>query len=168
MKKVFIAAGALALSLQLSAEPIVIKDYGNTRPSGIPSAEDIRKLAKKMQVPTSELVSFDAYVFPVVSEQMRLGKLQAPIKHGKEHIDPFFILGADSTSRDWLMKNKAYLVKQGITRGLLTNVPNGDAYRELSNIAKPLNLYVLNTDEIAEVFGVSVYPIVITHEEIQQ
>lgn len=150
------------------AEPIVIKDFGNTRPSGIPSAEDIRKLAKTMRVPTSELVNFDAYAFPVVSENMQVGKLAAPIKHGKTGINPFFVLGGDTASKEWVIKNKAYLEKVGITRGLITNVPSGDAFREMANAAKPLNLYLLNTDEIAEIFGVSVYPIVITKEEIQQ
>ena len=150
------------------AEPIVIKDFGNTRPSGIPSGEDIRKLAESMRVHEKELISFDAYVFPMVSKKMSVGKLAAPIKHGKQGINPFFVLGADTASKGWIIKNKAVLQEQGIVRGLLTNVPNGDAFREMSVAAKPLKLYVLNTDDIAEIFGVSVYPIVITKEEIQQ
>lgn len=148
---------------------VVIRDYGNTRPSGIPSTEDIQRLARQMNVQPSEIRSFSPYAFPIESEKMRLGNLeQGSIEHGKSGVQPFFIIGADSDSQAWLKRNKQYLIDEQINRGLLTNVESAHAFKRMTDLAYPLELHPLNTDEIAAVFGVYVYPIVISETEIAQ
>lgn len=160
------AAGFLALSVL--AEPIVIKDYGNTRPTGIPTQDDIERLAKEMGVPPREIRTFQPYVFPIMSEHMKLGQLKEAVKHGKIGVIPFFVIGADEQSKGWVERNKQHLLDTGINRGLVTNVANTREYQRIVEAAKPLQLYALNADDVAEIFGVNVYPIVITRQEIQQ
>lgn len=164
-----IAALAALISVCASAELTVVRDYGGTRPTGIPTMDDVQRLARQMDVPTSEIIpSFSPYRFPLESELMSLGNLDKPIVHGKSGIKPFFIIGAGDHSKAWIERNKQYLIDQSITRGLITDVPNAAAFEALVNAADPLQLYALNTDEVAKVFGVHVYPIVITKEEISQ
>lgn len=156
-------------TMYASAELTVLKDYGNTRPTGIPSVEDVKRLAKQMKVPTSEITSrFSPYSFPIDSELMSPGNLGEPVVHGKSGVKPFFIIGADTHSKKWVQRNKQYLVDQSITRGLVTDIPDAHAFQEMVDAAHPLQLYALNTDEMAKVFGVHVYPIVIDKQEISQ
>lgn len=163
-----VALAALA-SVCASAELTVVKDYGGTRPTGLPTMGDVQRLARQMDVPTSEIIpTFSPYTFPLESELMSLGNLGKPIVHGKSGIQPFFIIGADEHSKAWIKRNKQYLIDQSITRGLITDVPNAAAFQALVDAAAPLQLYALNTDEVAKVLGVHVYPIVINKEEISQ
>ncbi len=150
------------------ARPIVIRDYGNTRPSGIPDIVELRKLAYQMRVPVSELIQFSPYSFPIASEKLNVGNLSAPIKHDRSSITPFFIVGADPHSMEWLARNKSYLIENKITRGLITNVSDGKTFKRFSDAAAPLQLHPMIVDELAELFGVNVYPIVITQTEIAQ
>lgn len=158
----------MALAEEKTARPVVIRDYGNTRPSGIPDIAELRKLAYQMRVPVSELIQFSPYSFPIVSEKLNVGNLSAPIKHDRSSITPFFIVGADPHSMDWLGRNKSYLIENKITRGLITNVSDGKTFKRFSDAAAPLQLHPMNVDELAELFGVAVYPIVITQTEIAQ
>lgn len=151
-----------------TAEPIVIKDYGNTRPTGIPSQRDVERLAKEMGVPKREIKQFEPYVFPITSDRMQLGELKAPIKHGRDGVIPFFVIGADEQSAGWIERNKQYLIDTKIHRGLVTNVASARDYQRIVEAAKPLMLYALSADDIADIFGINVYPIVITRQEIQQ
>ena len=151
-----------------STRPVVIRDYGNTRPSGIPDLEELRKLAYQMRVPISELIEFSPYSFPIHSANLSLGNLAAPIKHGREGIKPFFILGADQHSMGWLVRNKQFLTNQKILRGLITNVPDGRTFKRFTDAAAPLQLFPMNVDDLGNVFNVSVYPLVVTQTEILQ
>lgn len=151
-----------------STRPVIIHDYGNTRPSGIPDLEELRKLAYQMRVPISELIDFSPYSFPIYSAKVSLGNLAEPIEHGRKGIKPFFILGADTYSMDWLVRNKQFLIDQNIVRGLITNVPDGISFKRFTDAAAPLQLFPMNVDDLGNVFDVSVYPLVITQTEILQ
>lgn len=159
---------SMAIAEEKPARPIVIRDYGNTRPSGIPDIVELRKLAYQMRVPVTELIQFSPYSFPIVSEKFNVGNLSSPIKHDRSSITPFFIVGADPHSMEWLARNKRYLIENKITRGLITNVSDGKTFRRFFDAAAPLQLHPMNVDELAELFGVSVYPIIINQAEIAQ
>lgn len=151
-----------------SSRPVVIRDHGNTRPSGIPDIEELRKLAYQMRVPVNELIQFSPYSFPIHSEKLKVGNLPAPIKHDRSSLTPFFIIGADPHSMEWLARNKAYLIDQKILRGLITNIPDGQTFKRFHEAAAPLQLHPMNVDDLGDLFGVHVYPIVINRTEIAQ
>jgi integrating conjugative element protein (TIGR03765 family) len=153
----------------LAQEPlIVIRDYGDTRPSGIPDMEELRRRAALMRVPMREITEFSPYTFPVISKKLVLGNLAAPIQHGRAGVIPFFIIGADTHSRDWLARNKPFLLDNQILRGLVTNVPDAQTFKTVVDAADPLHLHPMNIDEVGNIFGVGIYPLVITEKEILQ
>lgn len=161
----------LALCLASSAalaQLTVIKDYGDTRPSGVPTFEEVERLAKEMKVDVSEIGAMSPYSFPIESQNVRFGELPQPYKHGKKGLIPFFIVGADLDSKQWMQDNKDFLLKHGIRRGLVTNVRNAAALKEMTDAAHPLMLYAMNVDEVAQVLNFNVYPIVVMEEEIAQ
>lgn len=162
------ALPALSVADDKKSRPVVIRDYGNTRPSGIPNMDELRKLAYQMRVPVNELIQFSPYSFPITSTKLKVGNLPAPIKHDRTSLTPFFIIGADPHSMDWLARNKQYLLEQKISRGLITNVADGHAFKQFYEAALPLQLHPMNVDDLSELFGVHVYPIVITRTEIAQ
>jgi len=161
-------AALVTLSSLCFSEPTVIRDYGDTRPTGIPAAEDIIRLANEMNVQPEDITDFSPYSFPIESEFMEPGVLGKAFLHQKKGIIPFFVVGADRDSRQWLIDNKDFLVENDIYRGLVTNIPDAAHFKLITEAAKPLQLYAMNADDIAHTFQVFVYPIVITQEEIAQ
>jgi len=148
-----------------SAEPLVIRDYGG-RDSGVPSMVEQEKKAQHEKYSTQPFD--DAARYPIVSvlRPGYLDKSQAlpnPVKGAK----PFFIVGNDVFSRDWLEKNKAYLQKLG-AQGLATNIDTQNTFKQLEVMARPLPLVAVPIDELVTVLHLSVYPVLVTGEEIAQ
>ena len=148
-----------------SAEPIVIRDYGG-RDSGVPNKESMMQLAR--ETPAKPQAFDDAARYPIRSS-LRTGYLDQPqkLRNPVKGVQPFFIIGNDEFSRDWLEKNKHYLVKIG-AQGLATNINNKSIFLELEKLAKPLPLVALPVDEIAQILAIQVYPVLVTGEEIAQ
>jgi integrating conjugative element protein (TIGR03765 family) len=150
-----------------SAEPIVIRDYGG-RDSGVPTKETLQK-TMATQAPNNKVrppAFGDEQRYPIHSK-LRAGYLSQPqkLREPVKGAQPFFIVSNDGFSRDWLVKNKAYLLKIG-AQGLATNLDNKIEFTQLKNLAKPLPLVAVPVDEIANILSVSVYPVLITGEEI--
>jgi integrating conjugative element protein (TIGR03765 family) len=140
-----------------SAEPIVIRDYGG-RDSGVATQAPNNKVRPP--------AFGDEQRYPIHSK-LRAGYLSQPqkLREPVKGAQPFFIVSNDGFSRDWLVKNKAYLLKIG-AQGLATNLDNKIEFTQLKNLAKPLPLVAVPVDEIANILSVSVYPVLITGEEI--
>ena len=90
-------------------------------------------------------------------------KFATPVKGGK----PFFVVGNDEMSTAWIEKNKSYLLKIG-AQGFATNLANKDIFLRLSALASPLPLTAMPLDEFEKVLHFSVYPVLVTSEEIAQ
>lgn len=161
-----VGCGLLYIKL-LAAQPIEIKDYGNTRSSGLFTESGLKKMAVDINATRHVNNDYMPYQFPTTSK-MTFGKLNASIKHDKFGVNPFFIIGGEKASLKWLKKNKKALIEKGIRRGFMTNIKDLASFHYFIEAAKPIQLYVMDTDEIGKAFNVNIYPIVITNEEIQQ
>ena len=78
---------------------------------------------------------------------------------------PFFLVGTDAYSLDWLAKNRERLVKLQAF-GLVVEVPDAAAYRRLEALAKGVALRPVSADVIAEHLSLTRYPALITAEGI--
>jgi integrating conjugative element protein (TIGR03765 family) len=167
-----LAVSALSMGGVCHAESMsILIDYGNTRPSGLPTLEEIERLAKEINTEPSELVSFTPYVFPVKPEIFHLGVLENPISHSVKHVKkPFIVIGADNTSREWLIRNKDHLRKMGVTSGVVTSAETADDFKAINDVADAIgiSLDLMESDTLTEFFNVDVYPILITEKEILQ
>jgi integrating conjugative element protein (TIGR03765 family) len=161
--KPLLAGLTVLLAASVGAEPIVIKDYGG-RDSGVPkSNQKVEGLGNYKPVPLD-----DRTRYPIRS-QLRPGYLDKPqkLRQPVKGAQPFFVVGNDSFSRDWIEKNKRYLQKIG-AQGLATNIANKNEFDALASLVKPLPLVAVPMDEIAVILNFNVYPVLVTGEEIAQ
>jgi integrating conjugative element protein (TIGR03765 family) len=152
----------LGLMSSAIAAPIVIKDYGG-RDSGVPTQEVVMREYQK-HAPVASHVNFNPY--PIVSK-VQAGKLDAPIRLRVPVVKPLFFLGNDALSRQWVDKNKQYLLSIRAS-GYATNLQNEDELLALREWAKPLGIAPMPLDQAAQVFGIPVYPVLIYQETVKQ
>lgn len=155
----------ISLAINAIAEPIVIRDYGG-KPSGVP---DKAKIANSvMHQSIKPLNNAPSVRFPLRSS-MRAGVLATPKRFENKLLNrnPFFVVGNDEQSRDWIDANKSYLTKIN-AKGFVTNIASESEYRSLEAFAKPLTLSAIPLDELVQSLGLRVYPVLITSEEIAQ
>ena len=98
--------------------------------------------------------------FPIATESMRPGLLQAPVRlrTGGWLAAPMFIVGDDPQSRQWLAANRDKLRRLGAS-GLVINVANLDAFRSLRAVAPDLPMAPGSIEELARQASLSVYPL---------
>lgn len=163
MKILFLILTTLAINV--FAEPIVIRDYGG-KPSGVPDKEKIENSV--MQQSIKPLNKAPSVRFPLRSS-MHPGVLTTPKRFENKLLNrnPFFVVGNDEQSRDWIDVNKSYLAKIN-AKGFVTNISSESEYRSLEAFAKPLTLSAIPLDELVQSLGLRVYPVLITNEEIAQ
>lgn len=146
-------------------EPLVIRDYGG-RDSGVPNKNSITKLAQQYSAKPHVIDKAERYPIRSSLHPGYVNKPQA-LREPVKGVQPFFIIGNDDFSRDWLIKNKTYLQKIG-AQGLATNIDSNSIFATLEQLAAPLPLVAVPVDEIATILHLSVYPVLVTGEEIAQ
>lgn len=153
----------VCLSAIAHAEPLVISDYGG-RASGVPNQVMVKKTQGNMPQRSVGVLK----VYPVLSA-LHPGYINEPIplKVPQPKAQPFFIVGNDEFSRDWIEKNKDYLLEIK-AQGLATNIQNESILMSLKSWAHPLDIVAIPVDEIAQILNIPVYPVLITGEEIAQ
>lgn len=144
------------------AAPIVIKDYGG-RDSGVPSEEAV---LREYQKTATEAPALDFNPFPIVSK-IQQGRLEHPIRLRVPVEKPLFFIGNDAQSRQWLAKNKQYLLSVGAS-GYATNLQTEAELIDLQEWAKPLSVAPMPLDQAAELFGIPVYPVLMIDESAKQ
>ena len=104
------------------------------------------------------------HFLPVHTDAMRPGPLQAQ-KRSTGVSRPFFLVGCDAYSLEWLAKNRERLVDLQAF-GLVVEAPDARAFRQLEAAAKGLVLRPVSANLIAEHLGLEIYPALITSEGI--
>lgn len=80
---------------------------------------------------------------------------------------PFFIVGADNQSAQWLLANRMHLANIH-AQGFVTNVKSQADVETLQEYTEDLTIHAIPIDEIAERFDLTRYPVLITQKEILQ
>lgn len=156
---------ALVLTLPAAAEPEVIADFGG-KATGLHTPKDqLSSLAKEQPIPALLARTPNDQRFPLQSK-MRLGTIDRHT-HDKPVHRPFFILGVDQHSVEWLQANRDYLHEIN-ARGWVTNVNTEQDVETLREYAGAIPLDAIPVDSIADVFDLHYYPVLITQEEISQ
>lgn len=105
-------------------------------------------------------------LLPVISHKWSIGTVQAKKFHLPSAL-PMFLIGYDSTSKNWLNKNKQRLMELNAT-GLVINVQTVSQMQELREIVPTLTLIPSPADALSERLGISHYPLLITSEGASQ
>lgn len=107
-----------------------------------------------------------ADVFPVVSRHLSPGFIEA---RGVDvpGLNPVFLVGNDSLSRNWLRANKNLLQRLKAT-GLVVNVASPNALSELCALADGLVFLPVTGDDLAHLVELEHYPVLITPTYLEQ
>jgi integrating conjugative element protein (TIGR03765 family) len=158
-------AAALCLVIELSvADPLtVIFDNGQTRPL----AEFLAPLAhiKRERTPPSEsspnLGAADIeQLLPIRSPGLSPGKVPVR-KHQLPFARPFFLIGSDPWSRQWLAEHRQRLLDIGAV-GLLVDATSIEDLEAIAGIADGLPVTPAAGSDIAKALGVAHYPLAIS------
>ncbi|WP_297203706.1 integrating conjugative element protein [uncultured Pluralibacter sp.] len=116
--------------------------------------------------PPSLVVQGEAAMLPVFTPELRPGSvadrpLQLP------GIGALFLLGDDALSRDWLKANAGALSEQHAA-GMIVNVADMAAVRELRELAPGVSLAPASGSELARRLQIAHYPVLITDTGLTQ
>ncbi len=107
-----------------------------------------------------------ATLLPIRSPGMTPGPVQLK-KHDRPFTRPFFMIGSDNFSRQWLLKHRDRLKEIGAV-GMLVHADTRDDLQIIAELAAGLSVMPASGSDIAKALGISHYPVLITPRGIEQ
>ena len=107
-----------------------------------------------------------ASLLPVRSPGLTPGPIQ-PKTHDRPFARPFFLIGSDNFSRQWLLEHRERLKEIGAL-GMLIQADTLDDLQVIAELASGLSVMPASASDIAKALGVSHYPVLITPHGIEQ
>lgn len=167
-----VASASLHITLAQASPLIIVEDRGGT--SALPYYEALKLQPRganlqslRIEVPRPPAEPFsEADMLPVRSTRLSPGEvprraIEAP------GLPPFFVVGDDARSHDWLRQRAAHLRDLGAV-GLVVNVDSANALAVLRALAPGLTLAPTPGDDLAARLGLYHYPALITATSIEQ
>ena len=152
------------------AELTVIYDSGNTQP--IAPFLEIFKTdeGSPQQSPAPSKPSLGAADpktwLPIRSPGLTPGTVQAR-SHDRPFARPFFLIGSDARSRQWLQNHRDRLKEIGAV-GMLVQAATLEDLHTMATLANGLTILPASASDIAKALGLSHYPVLITAHGIEQ
>ena len=164
-----IALAGLLLSVVAQAELTVIYDSGHTLPMA-PFLEafavDGASAPPRSVIATPSLGAADpASLLPIQSPGLTPGPVQAR-SHERPFARPFFLIGSDMRSRQWLEDHRDRLKALGAV-GMLVQADTLEDLRAIAELAQGLPILPASATDIARALGIAHYPVVITAHGIE-
>ena len=152
------------------AELTVIYDNGHTQPIApfLEVFESADELPRQSPVPKRpQLGAADPKAWlPIQSPGLTPGPVQAR-SHDRPFARPFFLIGSDRQSRQWLQNHRGRLKEIGAV-GMLVQADTLDDLRTTASLADGLSILPASASDIAKALGVSHYPVLISAHGIEQ
>lgn len=164
------------LSASVGAAPNVIYDNGQTK-SLQPFFESLRGEAPQpdtRQAPSGIAGLTVEDLLPIKTPEMTPGPVQAralelPAGYQASPIGarPLFLIGADSLSRHWLLQHRARLGELGAV-GMLVQAETAEDLEAVARIAGGLQIMPASATEIARIYALKHYPVLIWGGRVEQ
>ena len=156
------------------AELTVIYDSGKTQPLapflGVFDKEDNQEKGPQISLAPQRTRALGAAelerLLPIHSPGLTPGKVE-PRTLQQPFARPFFLIGSDSFSREWLAIHRDRLIEIGAV-GMLVEAATLDDLRVIAEIAKGLPILPASASDIAEALDLVYYPVLITKDGIEQ
>lgn len=168
--KALVICFTLMLPALASAELIVVEDLGGT--SAMPYYRALNLLPDAepsllQSLPPIPIKPYsEADMLPVKSARLSPGKVESRALNAPG-LQPLFLIGNDSLSRDWLV-NRIDILRELNAVGLVVDVEKLEALEELRKLAPGLEMAPASGDELAEMIGLRGYPVLITSTGLEQ
>ncbi len=160
----------LLVPVMAQAELTVIYDSGNTRPIApfLEAFESADEISQQRPAPTTpQLGAADPKAWlPIQSPGLTTGPVQARA-HDRPFARPFFLIGSDAQSRQWLKDNRDRLKEIGAV-GMLVQVDTVDDLHAIAKLANGLSILPAAGSDIAQALGIKHYPVLISAHGIEQ
>ncbi len=159
----------LCAPILASAALTVIYDNGNTRPIA-PFLEVFEAdAAYPQQSPVIKPPPLGAAdpkaLLPIQSPGLTPGPVEAQT-HERPFARPFFLIGADARSRQWLQAHRDQLKEIGAV-GMLVQADTLEDLRTIAALAEGLSILPASGSDIAQALGITHYPVLITAHGIE-
>ena len=160
----------LLVPVMARAELTVIYDSGHTQ-SIAPFLEVFQTddgMPQQSPVPTkSQLGAADPKAWlPIQSPGLTPGPVLARA-HDRPFTRPFFLIGSDTRSRQWLQAHRDRLKEIGAV-GMLVQAETMDDLRTIARLADGLSILTAPGSDMAKALSVSHYPVLISAHGIEQ
>lgn len=157
--------GALALACGFATADLkVIEDRGGQDASRYYEALG-GKAASRAQGHPLRQVS-EANMLPVRAQRVTPGRVQRR-EINAPGLPPFFMVGDDDLSRQWLVERGEALSAMGAV-GMVVNVETAGRLAQLRALAPDLRMVPAAGDDVAERLGLDHYPVLITAQSVEQ
>lgn len=179
---VTVVAGLIAVSLLTMepglAEPTVLFDNGQTQPIPFPKVMTVEPAASRSPSRAASgaplgLESLSAARrLPIRTPGMQVGTLApevvASIKPNLKYLSqPFFVIGSDTYSLQWLRHYRATLIKVGAV-GLLVQAETTTDLAQVSAAGHGLNIAPVSGATLVKSLKLTSYPVLISQQGIEQ
>ena len=160
----------LLVPVMAQAELTVIYDSGDTQPISpfLEVFESADEISRQSPVPTTpQLGAADPKAWlPVQSPGLTPGFVKER-SHDRPFARPFFLIGSDARSRQWLKNHRDRLKEIGAV-GMLVQADTLDDLRTIAELADGLSILPASGSDIAQALGISHYPVLISAHGIEQ
>jgi len=159
---------AVLVPLVAQAKLTVIYDSGNTQPLA-PFLEVIEdsETPQQQPVPNNQLGAANInMLLPIKSPGLSPGPIQ-PQAVKRPFTRPFFLIGSDALSRQWLSQYRDRLLEIGAV-GMLVQAETAADLEAIANIGQGLQIMPASGSDIARALGIKHYPVLVSKEGIEQ
>ena len=160
----------LLVPVMARAELTVIYDSGHTQSIApfLDVFESTEGMPKQNPIPIKpSLGAADPKAWlPIQSPGLTPGPVQARA-HDRPFTRPFFLIGSDSRSRQWLQTHRDRFKEIGAV-GMLVQAETMDDLRSIARLADGLSILPASGDDIAKALGISHYPVLVSAHGIEQ
>ncbi len=163
-------ATLLLVPVMAQAELTIIYDSGNTKPIApflkvFESTDKIRQQTPIPKKPPLGAADPEAWL-PIQSPGLTPGVVKARA-HNRPFARPFFLIGSDMRSWQWLQDHRDQLKEIGAV-GMLVQADTLEDLQTTANMSGGLSIMPASASDIAKALGVSHYPVLITSKGIEQ
>jgi len=148
----------------------VIYDSGNTQPiapflKAFGTTDEVPQQSPVPIMPYRGAADPEAWL-PIESPGLTPGLVQARL-HDQPFAYPFFLIGSDTGSRQWLQDHRDQLKAIGAV-GMLVQADTLEDLRAIAELADGLSILPASASDIAKALGISHYPALISAHAIEQ
>jgi integrating conjugative element protein (TIGR03765 family) len=148
----------------------VIYDSGKTQPIApyldtFETSEITAPQRSTIQAPQLGAADLNS-LLPIRSPGLTSGSVQ-PTTHNRPFVRPFFLIGSDALSRQWLLEHRDRLKEIGAI-GMLIQADTRDDLKNIAELAAGLSVMPASASDIAKALDISHYPLLITRHGIEQ
>ena len=164
------AIACLWVPVMAQAELTVIYDSGHTQPiapflEAFGSADEIPQQSPVPIKPPLGAADPQAWL-PIQSPGLTPGPVRTR-SHDQPFARPFFLVGSDTRSRQWLQDHRDQLKAIGAV-GMLVQADTLEDLRTIAELADGLSILPASASDIAKALGILHYPVLISAHAIEQ